>query len=895
MSQGDSQNASGPAGATGGWRRLGTPAAIALAGLIAVGGYQFFYAKKNYAYLIERDHRVLAARARQIGEAIAGERQMLLTLSELRCRLPGGVDEALRKLREQYEVKIAEAEERQDAAAVPVACGERKAPPGSAPPAFRGLLRAPDGYHLEFHYQDLRASVPLKELLEPLLASNRAFATILLADAADGTVFYQRPEGNLPSLQALLSPASPAGAAVAKGAAKAAAESGDAGQAALRSLRSAGPEVDVELQGRKFKLFVQPLTLPAAAPEAVRARPPGRSQAATGGTVAGGREGEDQELLLCGLVPADELLYGSIELSPQVLGAAIAVLLLALLSWPLLKLQLLGEHRRLRLADVVMVAACSLLGVSWLTLSLLGLRQHRYLERLADGQLASFASGMAGNVEEELRRAYAQLVSLEGAAAGAVVVDSDRHDVQDLHGDLLAWRPGLLAAYPFAESFTLVRANGSTALRWTTDKVALAPRDEAPRPHVRRVTHGDLWRLPPPRFRPSDGGSGRGAGAPAGLPPAADPGGPFTVESMSSSISGVRQAVLAKPAAAGPGSGVTVATLALPMLSVIRPVTPPDLEFAVIDDSGAVLFHSDPERNKIENLFVETDQDLHLRSAVLARHRATLDQPGPDPVRPRARSVRGRPRPPPAARGARRARRALLPLAVGELRRRREAGARPSRGGRPGQRARPQVGAPPDGARPRPARAGLPADEPDVPPLRAVTRLPARGARPRAAHRAEPLGTLPAAVLRHRGGGGRVLPRHPEAVARQHPGHRRRRHRRAAGGGQGAGPHVRASRRRGRGQLGGLAVRDISMRTTRAPNALQCRPAVPRQVRARCRDHPQLVRISKGGNKRVIPCFLYVLPSCARTAMILSIRSIRRAVDSCPAMEGGSRCAVHTG
>jgi hypothetical protein len=49
MSQSDSQGAPRPAG---GWRRLGTPAAVALAGLMVVGGYQFFQAKKNYAYLI---------------------------------------------------------------------------------------------------------------------------------------------------------------------------------------------------------------------------------------------------------------------------------------------------------------------------------------------------------------------------------------------------------------------------------------------------------------------------------------------------------------------------------------------------------------------------------------------------------------------------------------------------------------------------------------------------------------------------------------------------------------------------------------------------------------------------------------------------------------------------
>jgi hypothetical protein len=44
MSQGDSQNAAGPAG---GWRRLGTPVVVALAGLMAVGGYQFGVAARD--------------------------------------------------------------------------------------------------------------------------------------------------------------------------------------------------------------------------------------------------------------------------------------------------------------------------------------------------------------------------------------------------------------------------------------------------------------------------------------------------------------------------------------------------------------------------------------------------------------------------------------------------------------------------------------------------------------------------------------------------------------------------------------------------------------------------------------------------------------------------------
>ncbi|HEV3077253.1 MAG TPA: hypothetical protein VHB47_22715 [Thermoanaerobaculia bacterium] len=638
MSQGTPHQAPEPAGA---WRHhLATPAAVALAGLIAVGSYHFFYAKKNYAYLIDRDRRVLATRATQIRQAIDSERQLLPALYELGAPVPAGLAEGLRKLREQHEVKIGDAQACADAAPGHRdggGGGHRQVPPGTPAPVFLGLEPAPDGYHFGFRYRNVCASVRLEELLDPLLASRKAFDAILLADAADGTVFYQRPGINVSHLQALL----PASTGSATGGTKAASESGGEGAAAdLRSLRGGGGELEVELRGRKFKLFVQPLTLPTAAPEAGRARPSGGPQAAKAETAAaGGREGDAQELLLCGLVPADDLLYGSIELSPEILGAAVALLLLSLLSWPLLKLRLLGEHRRLRLADVVMVAACSLLGVSWLTLSLLGLRQHRLLERLADEQLEDFASGMARNLESEIRSAYAQLEILENAAAGSVATAAAkpsaakptaarpaaaRPDAQDLQGDLLARRPPLLTAYPFAESFMLIRADGSIALRWTTDKVPLVPRHVSSRQYFRRVLHRDLWRLPPPGPRRSAGGSGCDAGAPAGSPPGADLGEPFTVESLASSISGYRQAVLSKPAAAGPDSRIKVAALSMPMLSVIRPVTPPDLEFAVIDDGGAVLFHSDPDRNNVENLFAETDQDLHLRSAVAARHRATL-------------------------------------------------------------------------------------------------------------------------------------------------------------------------------------------------------------------------------------------------------------------------------
>ena len=61
------------------------------------------------------------------------------------------------------------------------------------------------------------------------------------------------------------------------------------------------------------------------------------------------------------------------------------------------------------------------------------------------------------------------------------------------------------------------------------------------------------------------------------------------------------------------------------MRSLIGPVLPPGFAFAVIDDSGDVLFHSDRQRNGNENFFVETDNNRRLRAQVAAHSADALN------------------------------------------------------------------------------------------------------------------------------------------------------------------------------------------------------------------------------------------------------------------------------
>jgi hypothetical protein len=611
-----------------GLRKLGAPVVAVFAFLLAVGAYYLFYEKKNEDYLIHRDHRLLATMSRQVGAAVDGEGKVLKTLYDLRDserKLLGqhrpqrilaadSLRQALHRVREEYGLTLGGAAD----------CKDRVDPEGRREgayqePILRGRDTTPEGYRLSFRYRSLCGWVYLKELLEPIFVSHQAaFEAVLLADE-HGEVINQPPEMSIQSLGLLLDPA---GSLQAKGNDKAESASF---QTVLHTLMgsSRDRELEVEIHGRKFKLFVQPVRL---VPEAA----PGKSSRPKEEKVPAEQE-RHRDWLLCGLVPSASITSASLAVPPSYLAAAVAVLLLCLLSWPLLKLKLLGERQRVRMADLLMVALCSVLGVCLLTLILLDFDHHRGLESQADSQLQGFASRMAYNLEQEIRRAYAQLEVLEQAAAERGTRD------QDLPGLLQAkGLQGSFDCYPFLDSFALIDGNGQQQLKWSVDDVTFPLISVDGRDYFKRTVREDEdpWFLPP--WNPSTGEDRRCAKAAPDHH--GERYGPFMIESVVSLVSGVRQAVLAKPAsealkarfgAAGSArAGLEdrfVSTLTMPMLSVIGPVVPPAFEFAVIDKDGNVQFHSDGARNLAENLFAETDQDRHLRSAVFARHRATLD------------------------------------------------------------------------------------------------------------------------------------------------------------------------------------------------------------------------------------------------------------------------------
>lgn len=433
---------------------------------------------------------------------------------------------------------------------------------------------------------ELRGEIDLAGLVEPLFGSHEAFESILIADAGGRVVFQTGgPDLSVTDLRALLD----------RGRGSRDLDSGsgegDEGREG-RSPRTAGRSIltsasdfyDVELSGRDYRLFVEPVSLPVASSGA---------EHAAGATI--------EPWLICGLVSKNDMLLESLAVSPVLVATLLGVLLLALLTWPFVKLQLLGDKQRVRVYDVLLLGLCGLLGVSVLTLLALDAFAYEHLKQVSISQLERFGDLLERNVRSEVLQAHRQLLAFEELSVADFERDRGSLD-QPESGDLLAPKSReqhpFVLTYPFTETFSVLGRDGFQKRKWGVDHRVTARIKLDERPYFRQVSEGETW----------------------WLEDRAD----FVLEQVVSWGNGRRFVVLARPAPAELGDAYTATLLAIPMLSLIDPVLPPGFEFAVVDREGRVVFHSDAQRNDSENFFLETDRDRRLRSAVFARRPETL-------------------------------------------------------------------------------------------------------------------------------------------------------------------------------------------------------------------------------------------------------------------------------
>lgn len=340
---------------------------------------------------------------------------------------------------------------------------------------------------------------------------------------------------------------------------------------------------DMKLGDMRYKVFAQPGIL--------------AGQEFSAETESDKKE-RNGEYILAGIIPAGKFEIEAQAISTNHLLLLIGIILAIFFSLPHIKLRSTQSTDRLSSSQVAILIFFSLMGTGLITLVIFDLLAYQKLQDEFDNQLEYTAQRIQSNFHEDLEEARKQLSDLDQSSLNGPLKKDER--IQDNF-----------------RKFTMQNrfSPDVNEMLWITPDgriKALLSREEAPWKTVRldeRTYVQRIWNKTAFKSETS----------------------PFWIEPIYSWTSGENYTIVSKESvykestvqsssgAAELSQRPVVAALEVKLPSVMDPVIPPGFGFAIVDQSGLVMFHSDSRRNLRENLFKETDQNVRLRAAVFAR------------------------------------------------------------------------------------------------------------------------------------------------------------------------------------------------------------------------------------------------------------------------------------
>jgi hypothetical protein len=415
---------------------------------------------------------------------------------------------------------------------------------------------------------------------------------------------------------------------------------------------------EVRIAGARYRLYSQPLPIgfKTANPNRTVSGHNAKAQQNNCGTasastndspdaktdsVTGDKEkGNDGDWVLCGLVRADRFRSESQLIPYSYILTMLAVILLAAASYPYVRLYLSSPGERLRARDVAITAVFTCFIAAVVTFILTDIYfWNRVFGPGADRDMATLARAINANFQIEQKAAFDELYTFDknlntSQALAQVRRGLERDNVTLIYGkgdkkgacnpggactvDILV-NPKIqknenlatsLQNYPYPFFAFWSDSEGNQRIKWTTRRrvTPFVSLDDASNPFFADVKRA----LKKPVH--ADGVPTQGIG------------------SQYSSTTGQNTTtfwtVPADPPSNGAGTGQKeddirgaryCAALVTQPVSVYNAILPGGYQFAVINEDGTVVFHSDPTRNLRENFLAETDLNPDLRSRVRMR------------------------------------------------------------------------------------------------------------------------------------------------------------------------------------------------------------------------------------------------------------------------------------
>jgi hypothetical protein len=555
--------------------------------------YYFVYVRAQREYLGNRNFRALAALGNQLQTMVTIHGSILEYYADQASTKRHGREPHRAKIDLQHILAV-----RPEDQALPKAVRDREsqrdyvrylaptfelADPETAKPAERSsrltMLRRDGRWSLEFDAQpepgdptDYRGSLVLDDLFRPLVAS-LPFDDILLASDTGEIVYQSKKDG--PQFTTLLSLLANQNA----GAAKTPAANPD--PAAPKADSVAIHLTDVVLTGTSYKLFLQPVLIDAFSDD------PSQKE-------------ERHRWMLCGLRSSATLEWEALAISYTVIIWLTALLFAICMGGPMLKLFLMNNRERLRLRELGFLGLFLILLSAIFTLSGLQAAYFHSNDDNTEGQLQQLGDHLAKDIHLELGLMRDQLVALcrtrtlkqdlQSAETNEVV----RQNIADQSaGDVTAAARKYLN---FNNAFW-TDDDGHQVIKWTSGEYVTPLID---------VSGMRAYTAPKTTYLDAQG-------PPLHFDSVLPPNRLEYLATLSMNTKDCNPALDNSGVRGDIGGGQ--AFLTAQPFSLMDPVLPFGYGFAVVEQSGVVLFHLDKTKNMRENFFQESEWNRDLSAA----------------------------------------------------------------------------------------------------------------------------------------------------------------------------------------------------------------------------------------------------------------------------------------
>lgn len=339
---------------------------------------------------------------------------------------------------------------------------------------------------------------------------------------------------------------------------------------------------------------------------------------------------EFRTLKVCGLKNTQLSFQQALAVAPGIVMLLLALLTIAIVSWPILKMLSVAPQERIRFGDMYLTLLATLALTMLLSASVADVATYSLLREDSRERLKALAAEIGEHLTTELEHAYMQLEGYDRTVANRVALLPDPPDALRISCLLKpiveraddacegANAPLALAppeAYRALQTVYWMRPCDGRQIAKATVLFANTPVVElAGREYFEAIRNGRAWPVP------STGGFFVESGT------SVTTGEFFAALSIRSALSAADTTHLAVASdCTAEEGGPFVAAVTMQPVSMRHPVLAPGVGFAVTGENGHVLFHSDERHAGVEDLFADEGIATRLRAALASRRDAAFD------------------------------------------------------------------------------------------------------------------------------------------------------------------------------------------------------------------------------------------------------------------------------